>query len=282
MDSMTERFQGTSPGPAATDRMSFTRRYLVAIRNWYTVIGVLMVEYLSARSKAGRLSTIFMFAEPLLMIGMMYLIRGILRNFSHFYGTSILLFLVSGFIPFYLCVTSAARARKTQVNPRRRLPRVNALDTFIATTVANALVWLLVLSTLLFGMWVYGIREARPHSITACAAAIFFLIVFGIGVGLINSAIARFVPIWLLIYAIITRGLIFLSGVIHIADFYNPAIRAWVVWNPILHGIEWFRLGLYGRYPVYTLDRNYLIQAAVIVVFVGIVADRASLRHTGK
>jgi capsular polysaccharide transport system permease protein len=70
----------------------------------------------------------------------------------------------------------------------------------------------------------------------------------------------------------------FMSGVFYVVDLLTPSIRDVIVWNPLAHGIEWFRLGLYGRYLVHTLDREYLMGVAGIVLLVGITAHRATLR----
>jgi capsular polysaccharide transport system permease protein len=105
------------------------------------------------------------------------------------------------------------------------------------------------------------------------------LTLLGAGLGLINLVIARFAPAWPMIIRIAMRGMLLLSGVIHIPDFFSPGVRAWLAWNPILHGIDWFRLGIYGRYPILLLDQFYLMKCAVILLFIGLVADRATLRY---
>ncbi len=107
------------------------------------------------------------------------------------------------------------------------------------------------------------------------------LIVRGIGVGLINQAISRFFPVWGRIYRILTHGSIFFSGVFVMPVLLSPFVRNIVVWNPLMHGIEWFRLGLYGQYPTFLLDRSYLAYFAPIVLLIGIVFERAMIGSEG-
>jgi capsular polysaccharide transport system permease protein len=241
-----------------------------------------MVQHFDQRTRAGKLSTIIMIAEPLILLVMFYWVRVVIRGLLVPYGESVLLFLASGLLPFYVFLRGSIQVRSTQLNPRRKLPRVSSMDLFIASSAVNALIWIVVIGTVLFCMWLYGIKQAKPASIADCAIALSLLVLAAAGLGLINTAIGRFLPIWLLIFSYSTRGLLFVSGVLHMPDFYMPTIRWWFAWNPILHGVEWFRLGLYGRYPSLLLDQFYLVKCAVILLFIGIVVDRVTLRYAGR
>jgi capsular polysaccharide transport system permease protein len=261
--------------------MSAVREFTVALSNWRTTVAYLMVQYIGYRARTGRLSTLYMIAEPLIFIAGMYMIRGVVRGAVADYGTSVLLFLVTGFLPFYLFLRTSILSRNA-TSPRQPLPRIKAMDVFLAQVATNAVLWIVVLALLHVGMWIYGIRQAVPESLTTCAMALTMLTVLGAGVGLLNGAIARFFPFWLKIYGILTRGLLFFSGVLHIPDFYSLWIREWMVWNPIMHGVTWYRVGVFGNYPSHVLDEFYLVKVAVIMVFIGFIAERASLRYGGR
>ena len=99
---------------------------------------------------------------------------------------------------------------------------------------------------------------------------------------MINNVINRFMSFWNRLFGILTRGMIFLSGVIMIVDLQPLWLRTWSIVNPLSHGIEWFRLGVYGRYPHNSLDKAYLIEWALVALFLGMVVDRAALRKLDK
>jgi len=260
---------------------SAAREFTTAFSNWKTTIAFLMVQYLSHRGRAGRLATLYALAEPLLLLGGVYLVRGVFRGAFAEYGTSTLLFFATGLFPYFMFVRTSSLSRAVS-NPRQPLPRIRSMDVFVAQMAANALIWLLVITLLHLGMWAYGIEQARPASVSTCAYALALLLVFGAGVGLLNSAISRYFPFWFTAYGIMTRGLLFFSGVLHVADLYPVAFREWLAWNPILQGIILFRIGVYGRYPSYIFDEYYLLKCAVVLLFIGVVADRASLRYGGR
>jgi capsular polysaccharide transport system permease protein len=278
MDSTVDRQAGgtrpTTPAPAPAAPAFFD-----AVKSWSTIMTFLVAEQLNRRTKAGRLGLLLTIAEPFLLICSFYWIHTVLRGVIQQYGDSVFLFLASGLLPFYFFMRTSTTTRRDQQNVGRSLPRISSLDIFMASVAAQTMIWIPVIGAVFAGMWVYGIAQARPASIADCAAALLFLGMLGAGYGLINSVIGRFMPVWPRIMALATRGAIFVSGVIHIPDFYAPSIRPWLAWNPILHGVDWFRLGLYGRYPTLLLDQSYLVKSAIVLLFIGVVVDRATLRY---
>ena len=216
--------------------------------------------------------------EPLIVISAFYAIRGVLKQNTPNYGTSLFLFYASGLLPYYVFMRISTRTRSAVGKPNNLLPGLSALDVYIATALLNAIIYISMLIMIFWGIWLYGIDDARPNSVVTCAAPVALFIMLGFGIGMINNVICRFVPLWGMLYQILTRGLVFLSGVILIVDLSPIWLRNWVVANPLSHGIEWFRLGIYGTYPHNSLDRSYLIEWAIIALFLGFVLDRATMR----
>jgi capsular polysaccharide transport system permease protein len=56
-------------------------------------------------------------------------------------------------------------------------------------------------------------------------------------------------------------------------------LRYWLSFNPMLHAIILFRTGFYPRYPVYTLDVDYLMYCSIGAVVVGLVIERIFRRR---
>jgi capsular polysaccharide transport system permease protein len=112
-------------------------------------------------------------------------------------------------------------------------------------------------------------------------ASLGLLLLLGMGLGLINNSISRYFPFWISLSGLTTRGMLFLSGVMQIAALYPPTLRQVISWNPVLHAIELFRIGLYGNYPT-IIDLPYLLKSTVVLLCIGVVADRATLRRGGQ
>jgi capsular polysaccharide transport system permease protein len=255
-----------------------TRNSWIALSNWGLLIWNVLPQRLAMLARSSKMRFLLYLMEPIMFVMMFYWIRGILRQNMPNYGTSLLLFYASGVMPYYMFLRVSTHIRSVGVGPNRLLPGVRSLDSYIATSVLDALLNIAMTVLLFLCMWLYGIDQARPASIINCMAPLSLFIVLGLGIGMINNVIGRHLPLWRAVYAALTRGLLFLSGVIIITDLTPPWLRNIITINPLSHGVEWFRLGVYGRYPHNSLDKAYLVEWAFIALFLGFVIDRATIR----
>lgn len=248
--------------------------------NWTSVISAGLLQLISKLTQGSKVMFAFQLLEPVVFVVALYLIRSFFKQNVPNYGTSLFLFYASGILPCYLFIRVSARARIVSVGPNTLLPSASGLDAQVATAL---LYTIFTLSTMLFvflGMWLWGIREAEPQYIPDCIAPISLLILFGFGVGVVNNVIGRYLLFWHALYSTMTRGLIFLSGAVFVVDLTPIWVRKILIINPLSHAVEWFRLGLYGRYPHNSLDKDYLLGCALIFLLLGLVLDRVALRYS--
>lgn len=257
--------------------------WFAALVNWQGVLWLAMCQVMLGLSRRNRLGLLWALAEPLLAISLMYALRGILRMRTPDYGTSLFLFFATGFLPYYLFLRLATHVRMAGVDRGTRLPSISALDAFIANILVNGIIWIVMIVAIFLGMWwIGGIEEIPNIDVSVCAVPILLLVAFAMGVGMLNSAINRYIPFWNIFFSLATRGLVFLSGVLQVVDTQPLSIRQYSILNPLSHAIEWFRLGVWERYPSNSLDKDYLITWVVICLFLGMVVDRASIRTQSR
>jgi capsular polysaccharide transport system permease protein len=58
--------------------------------------------------------------------------------------------------------------------------------------------------------------------------------------------------------------------------------REIVVWNPLLHAIDWFRASFFAAYRPHWLDQRFLIVAAVLSVLAGLALERGFRRQMAE
>jgi capsular polysaccharide transport system permease protein len=102
---------------------------------------------------------------------------------------------------------------------------------------------------------------------------------FGCGIGLINAVINAFFKSWDKIWAQLTRTLYFCSGIFYVPGMMPDWVRDILVWNPILHAVDWFRSSFFSEYEPHWLDRSYLAIVAVVSLAVGLCLERGLRRH---
>ncbi|WGD30504.1 ABC transporter permease [Ancylobacter sp. WKF20] len=251
------------------------RRFGDGLRTQGRVVVALMLREMRLRSVHSRLSYLLALLEPILQLTMMMTIFTLIGRRPDF-GTSLLLFLGTGILPFFLFThvsgrtTGAVRASGLV----RALAPVHPLDIMLARSLLETAT-LLVIAVLLFTViYATGVKDAIPVRPMLAIEGFAATALLAIGVGLINGVIGAFFRLWAVIYGVLSRSLIFLSGVFFVPDFMPPAIRYYLSWNPLLHGLEWFRSGFYLTYPTLTLDKGYLIGFSVVALLVGLALER--------
>lgn len=251
------------------------RRFAEGLRAQGRVVIALMLREMRLRSVHSRLSYLLALLEPILQLTMMMTIFTYIGRRPEF-GTSLLLFLGTGILPFFLFThvsgrtTGAIRASGLV----RALAPIQPLDIMLARALLETLTLLFVAVLLFSFIYATGVKEAIPIrpllAIEGFAATAFLAIAFG----LINGVIGAFFRLWAVFYGVASRSLIFLSGVFFVPDFMPPPIRAVLAWNPLLHGLEWFRSGFYLTYPTLTLDKGYILGFAVVSLLIGLALER--------
>lgn len=263
--------------------VSTFRDYRTAVSKWWSIIFLVMSEEFDLHFKGTRLGALIAAIEPFLLVGALVAFHTFLGQRTPQYGESLALFYSSGILPFFAFLRSSRRAFIARYDAVHRLPRATSTDVVIAATLGETALVLVSTALWFFGMWLFGVDEAWPASIVDCIFVLLLFIAMGTGAGLINSAISRRFYLWAFIYGKVVYGLAFFSGIFFVVSLLAPKLRDIIVWVPLAHGVEWFRIGLYGTsYPSAVIDPTYFASSAMVLFFVGVVAHRATLRSVLK
>lgn len=176
------------------------------------------------------------------------------------YGTSMALFLLTGIVMlnFFQVSSGMVMQAMLQAGNRLRLPTVGIYHEAIASSIFKLITAFGYTSLLLLGVWYFqGIDVVPKHPLIA-AQAFLWCALGSFGFGLLRAYATKFLPALERIYATLSRGLIFVSGVFFVPSFMPPQIRDLMFYNPIMHIIELYRLGMYDQYPTIVYSPLYL------------------------
>ncbi len=255
------------------------RRSGAALNNWISLMGFLIVQEFSWRFRTLRAGAILAMLEPIIWIAAIVFIRGYLRRMEPHFGTSVTLFISSGILPYYVFVRLSVRSRIVRYDASHRLPLVTSTETWLASVVSEASLILAALVIWFSILWMFGVRGAIPVKPEECLVALLLFAMLGVGMGLINAAIIRRFPMWQMIYAVPSRALVLLSGAYYVVDLMPLRIRDVIVWNPLAHAIELYRIGQYGdQYPHITLNLFYCVTFAIVLLLIGVACHRVTIR----
>lgn len=239
-------------------------------------IGALLLRALRLKFRESRLSYVLAIAEPCLQFGIFFAIFWIIGRHPGF-GDSLVLFLASGVIPFFLFTHLSGRITNSlrAAQPMSPLRVVSSLNLAIAQAILEFVTIIIFMVLVMSLMAAFGVRGAIPDDPIELMSGTVVLGLFAFGVGVGNSALYALFRVWSLIYGVASRSLIFVSGLFYVPEFLPPAGRDILVWNPVLHGLSWFRSALYPTYPQIMLDKGYLLACALAAIALGFVLDRA-------
>jgi capsular polysaccharide transport system permease protein len=225
----------------------------------FRAISALMLREMSTRYGRTPGGYIWAILEPLGMIVILSFAFALLARVPAL-GTSFLLFKATGFLVLQIFTVLGGQigSALSFSKPLLRYPRVTWGDALLARFILNVLVIFTVTALILTGIIIYDglnpiLRWGAILSAVGLAAAL------GLGVGCLNCFLFMRFPVWKQIWAIATRPLFLISGVVILYDDM-PQIAQSVLWyNPILHLTGLMRMGFY---PMYRPDY-------ISVVFVG-------------
>jgi capsular polysaccharide transport system permease protein len=186
--------------------------------------------------------------EPLGMILILGFVWSLLARTPSL-GTSYFLFKGTGLLVLQMFTVLGNQIGRAMTFSRPLLffPRVTWMDAILARFLLNALVVGLTTTLILSGIMILEdvrtILDWRKILLAMSLAALL-----GLGVGCLNCYLFQRIPVWEQIWAILTRPLFIISGVIFLYEEVPPMAQAILWYNPVLHLTGIMRDGFYPTY----------------------------------
>ena len=191
------------------------------------------------------------------------------------YGNSIVFYMFIGMFPYTLYrmlhtrVSAAVEANKALLS----YPVIRPLDTILARTALES-AFQLSAFLIFYGLFIwlgYANFPAHPIELLAAIAATILL---GFGMGVTGMILRSLWKAWATIDSMISRVLFFISGIFFQVEFIPPQARDILVWNPLVHALEWVRYCVFPNYFTQTLDRQYVLAWGLIGSVFGLGMER--------
>ena len=260
-----------------------------AFTNQMRAIYALFMREMLTRYGDRKLGFLWSIVEPLAHVGVFWLIR-YYRGFMPPDGVSLILFLVSGIIPFFYFRDVASKG-PTALSSNQGLldfPNLSISDFFVARyfleTAAGLLTFLMSI-VVAFNLepvinLTYTTSQWQINDALLVLGIFFLMGLIGFGWGLITSALKIFLPSVTIISNTIIRILYLTSGVIFSIKIIPERYYDILYYNPFVHCMEIIRGGFFQAYfpkEVFQ-DVNYVITFALILIFLGVILVASTKR----
>jgi capsular polysaccharide transport system permease protein len=247
-------------------------RWVDAFHLQLRVIAALVRRETRVHFGESRLGYLWAVIEPLAHLAVLMFIFVYIFHRQAPIGGSIVVFFLSGLIPYFMYLriasylTGAVSGNRALLN----LPPVKPIDVLIARGILEAATYFFVSVIIFGGLVIFGNRDAIPSDPLSVVEATVVCFMLGLGIGMINSVISLFVSNWGLLFGLLSTPVYFLSGIFFMVSEMPPVYRPYLLYNPFLHLVEWYRTGFYQNYDTGYLDRSYVLHFAVGVLVVGL------------
>ena len=253
-----------------------------ALTNQTHVFHALILHDIKSRFFGNGLGYVFTILWPaahLALIVILYAMTG--RGGG--YGTSTLLFVATGVLP-YICWNYISRFCMLSIVMNKsalNYPIINALDIILARIFLE-LVTCTIITLVLLALLTLGGINVVPMQPAAAAEGLLSSVLLGVGFGILNATIVMILPLWMIGYVLILIVFWITSGVVINPELLPQQIGDWLAWNPLLHCIEWIRSGYYPDYPTRLLSKSYVLEVGFGSLALGLLMQRTLKRFTLK
>jgi capsular polysaccharide transport system permease protein len=263
------RWRPPAPPPGMIALLGITARILFAI----------ILREMRTRFGRARLGYVWALLEPISHIATLGSVFSLLNHAPPPVGDHLFLFYLTGLLPFLMFghVISEVTGAFAANAPVLQIPLVKRIDVILARSLLS------LANEIVVGIVVFGVAgligwQGMPADLLTVMTAICMLWLVAVGIGALNIVLVEFMPGWDTFFNALIRVLYFASGIYYSPIAMPSAIRAVLVYNPVLQANEWFRSGFYAGYQPHWLDRGYVVMWALGALLVGLAAERAARR----
>lgn len=242
------------------------------------VIGALVLRNMRTRFGRHHLAYLTAVIWPLGHMGVLLVVYGVLGRQASF-GTDLVLWVVSGGLPFVLYMYSFrwVSGGLSDAKSLMSFPIVKPTDVLIARALlellTGAVIAVVAISILIVGGWDLQISDPAA-AITGLLATLFF----GISLGTAAAPILRGFPPAAPAVHLLAILMWLLGGILFLPDSVPAPYHQYFALNPFVHAAEWFRTGFFYDYVSETLNKPYLIFVSVCLTVFGLALERLTRR----
>ncbi|NEV61124.1 ABC transporter permease [Thiorhodococcus minor] len=238
----------------------------------WSVWHALFLREVLARTTGDRLGWFWMLGEPVAFISIMAAVRSLMGRARLILGAEFIPWLVVGITAFFLFREAFIRSM-TAIEGNQALfayRQVKPIDPVLVRSAMEGLLKSIVLLILIaFGV-LFGldVLPADPLGAFLLWCVIWLL---GLGGGLIVSVIARLVPDVEHVIKMLMLPMFIISGAIFPLQNVPHGLLQYLLYNPVLHGLELLRVEFFAGYkPIQGVSIDYLYRWMLITVALGL------------
>ena len=232
---------------------------------------------LVARTMKDRMAWFWMIAEPIAIIALMLFVRTVIMGRGRvLMNAEFVPWLIVGLLGFHLFRENMMRSLGA-IDMNKALfayRQVKPVDTVLVRCYIEFALKSFIAMLFIAGGTMLELPLIPDLPIEAMFSW-FSLWMLGLGIGLVVSVLATLVNEIGILIRVITVPLLLLSGVIIPVTFVPLYLQPYLLWNPIVHGLETLRMAFFQHYvSIPGIDLMYLWYWALSSVLLGLILHK--------
>lgn len=225
-----------------------------------------------SRLSAGRGAWVWLLAEPIIHVAIMLVIFTVIRV-KVVGGIDVLAWLIVGltFISVYKRTSSQVQNAINANKPLFAYRQVRPVDTLLARGFLEGfLAFIIILITCISAIFLLDV-DLIPDEPDKVLLGFLGMWLMGLGFGLVASVATQLIPELGKILGMLSTPIFMTSGAMIPLHSISEPYRSWLLYNPLVHGLETARQGVSSYYHAVTgTDLSYLYQFALVTIFLGL------------
>lgn len=241
------------------------------------VIGGLIMRDLATLSGYTSFGLAGRILRPLLQLYIMFTIYIVVRGRVPLVGNDPYVFWGITMLPYIVVIIPSMRMLSAISGNTSLLhfPIVTAFDLILARSIVQTLASFWVVAIYFSSLYLFGIKIV-PVRIEDAMMATLAAIYLSFALGWFSAVMAQMVSFWAIVKVCLQIVMYISSGVFFLPESLPQKVQAFIVWNPLMHVVAWFREAYYEEFGYGLLDRTYLLGFCTVLLFVGLLLERAT------
>ena len=239
-----------------------------------SVVFALFIRELKSRFGVFKLGYFWAVMGPVFGIAALCFIRTALGS-GPIQGVHFPLFFASGVL-IYKIFTGLGQSTLGQIEANMGLmsyQRIKPLDPLIARVILEGIIIAAAMIVVLGGLAYFGFTF-RLGSVLRAIEVFLLMTLFSFGFGLFLATISPFFQDFKKIVPVVLQPLFFISGIFFSVNSLPESLLPYLLWNPILHGVELGRASLFEGYQSDHVSLSYLYLSALFSITLGLMLFR--------
>ncbi len=259
---------------------SFYASVLQALSTQGRVINALVLRETKTRYGEHKLGFVWAFIEPTIMVTVFVAFFSMMQQDSQG-AMPLVTFMITGILPFTIFREVMVQMQGAIAQNRTLLgfPQVTTFDVIVARGLLEFSVLSVVFVVMLFMVHILGYRVEVEDPLMLLWICVLMAL-FGTGIGFFFASITPLIPSVRQITTVaLGRPLFLSSGLFYTAESLPGFIRDWLLYNPLLHMIEFGRSAFYYEFESTYASWSYVYSWVVCSLALGMTTHQAMRRR---